>query len=129
MATNEEPIPELRYLSLKVLEEYDEDRREWLATCIETGTVAAAPDQATLQQLIQDTIRLEILLAIQKGNLPSLFRKPASGEARVKWLRAAAMSPHGPTDTTLEINFNLPPPRREVKSEIKVKTVSLPRSA
>lgn len=124
-----ESIPELEHLSLKVLEEYDEERREWVATCIETGAVAAASDHPTLQRLIQDTIRLEILLAVQKGNLPNLFRKPAAGEVRVKWLRAAALAPHGPTDSTLEISFNLPPPRREVKSEIKVKTVSLPRTA
>jgi hypothetical protein len=127
MAADNDPITELEYLTLKVLEEYDEDRREWVATCVETGAVATAHDQGILQKLIQDTIRLEILLAIQKDNFANLFRRPASGEVHARWLRAAGLTK--PLKEKLEISYSLSTPRREVKSEISIAKASYPRTA
>jgi hypothetical protein len=116
MPTTFESVPELMYLTLKVLEEYDEDHKTWVATCLETGAVAAAPDPATLRKLMDENIQLEILLAIKRNDFANLFRKSASGEVKARWYRAAGMTTVL-DQYKLEINIHLSPPRREVTSE------------
>jgi hypothetical protein len=123
-----ETIPELEHLTLRVLEEYDEEAGAWVARCLETGAVASARDQSTLQALMRETIQLEILLAVKKDNFPNLFRSPASGKVWAKWLRVAGM-PNALSEDTLEINISLMTPRREVKSEIGIQKASFPRTA
>lgn len=122
-------IPELEYLTLRVLEEYAEDEQAWVATCLDTGAVASAPDLAMLEKLIEETIQLEITMAVQRSDFANLFRKPAAGEVVARWLRAAGLS-GGLTEVRLGITIDLAtPPRREVKSEIGIKKASVPRTA
>ena len=111
-----ESVPELAHLTLKVLEEYDEDHKTWVATCLETGAVATAPDPDNLRKLMDETIQLEILLAIKRNDFANLLRKSASSEVKARWYRAAGMA-SALDQYDLEINLHLSPPRREVKSE------------
>ena len=120
-------IPELDHLTLRVLEEPDPESGGFLARCLETGTVAAAPDIQTLRQLFDKTLELEILLAIRNKDFANLLRRPVSGDVAARWLRAAANKCE---DTTLKLNLPVEvPPRREVKSEIAIKKASLSRTA
>jgi hypothetical protein len=129
MPLDSETIPELEHMTLKILEEYDAEQGTWVARCLETGAVATAPDQQTLQKLINETIQLEVLLAIKKNDFANLFHKPASGEVCARWYRTAGMSSGALTTYDLELNFDLTP-RREVKSEkIGISKASIPRTA
>jgi len=109
-------IPELERLSFRILEEYDEAQGTWTAICLETGAVASATEQPQLQQLILDTIQLELLLAVRKGAFSNLFRKPASGEVWAKWFKAAGMS-NELSQTTIELDLGNLAPRRGVQIE------------
>lgn len=123
-------IPELERLSFRVLEEFDEAQGAWTAVCLETGAVATATEQTTLQELILETIQLELLLAVRKDAFSNLFRKPASGEVWAKWFKAAGMSDEL-SQSTIELDLGNLTPRRGVQLErqISITKASVPRTA
>jgi hypothetical protein len=126
---SESEIPELENLTLRVLEEYDEERKIYVARCLETGTVADAPDQESLLQAIQQTLQLEIVLAVKNSNFANLFRQPSTGDVWARWHRAAGV-PGAVKHLTLKLDISLPTiPRREVKSEIPITQAKYPRPA
>lgn len=120
-------IPELKNLSLRVLEEFDEEHAMYVARCLETGTVATADSAEACRDLIKETLELEITLAATKRNFPNLFRQPASGEVWARW-HAAAGESGNLSEMTLTVNVTLPT-RREVKSEIRISKAFVSKTA
>lgn len=124
MTAASDSVPELAHLTLKVLEEYDEDHGTWVATCLETGAVATAPDPETLRKLMDENIHLEILLAIRKNDFANLLRKSASGEIKARWYRTAGLT-SGLDQYELEINLPWPPqPNQPAFSALPLRTPS-----
>jgi hypothetical protein len=108
--------PQLKNLELRVLEEYDPNYQTWVATCLETGTVATADDATRLENSIRETLELEVSLAVKSGNWAGLLRKPASPETVAKWLLVAGTTQVVKSNLTISLPTT---PRREVQSEFR----------
>ncbi len=109
--------PQLKNLELRVLEEYDPEYKTWVATCLETGTVATADDPKELEKAIRETLELEISLAVKSGNWAGLLHKPAPPEMVARWLLVAGTTQVVKSNLTISLPTI---PRREVQSEFRI---------
>ena len=108
-------------LTLRVLEEYDEEFRVHVARCLETGTVATADSFDEAHDLLMETLRLEIVQVSRSRRPIALFEKPASAQYELRWQAIAANNP--PTSEIVNV-YDMPVGlRKGVKSEISILTV------
>jgi hypothetical protein len=118
--------PQLKNLELRVLEEYDPSYQTWVATCLETGTVATADDVTQLEASIRETLELEVSLAVKSDNWAGLLHRPASPDTVAKWLLVAGTTQVVKSNLTISLPTT---PRREVQSEFRIAKSSKHRTA
>jgi hypothetical protein len=79
---------EVTLFPLRVLMEYDNTYKVYVARCLETGSVATADDFDTVQEMIKEILEDEIAFAIENDNLPNLYSAPAPLDVFKRWRNA-----------------------------------------
>ena len=81
---------EQSFMDLRVLVEYDQKHKFFVAYCLQTGSVVTADDQDTAVDMIKELLVDEVSYAIVHSNLRNLFASPAPLEIWKKWSTNAA---------------------------------------
>jgi len=104
MTISREVISQLRSIGLfRVLAEYDEECRYFVATCLETGSVATADSPELLKEAILDLLDEEIIHAAIHGDIAGLFSHKAPKDVWSRWIRAVGET----TPETLSLRLRL----------------------
>lgn len=77
------------FIQLRVLAEFDEKYKTFVAYCLETGSVVTADDADSLKDEMQELLEDELSFAFETKNLANLFSSPAPFEKWVKWQEVA----------------------------------------
>lgn len=91
-------------LDMKVLAEYDEDYRVYVAHCLETGAVATGSSLDEAEALIKQVLENDISIAIRTSSLESLFHTCAPSDVRTRWYEVKATRP----DHVKNIHLDIP---------------------
>lgn len=106
---------------LRLLVEYDEAYRNYVAHCLDTDAVATGTTPEETVLLIKQVLENDIAIAIRTKGLESLLHTSAPADVQIRWLEAKAASPA----TVRTIELEIPSteegvqPRRGVQSEIR----------
>lgn len=73
------------HLTLRFLEEYDADTKQYVARCLETGTVATGDTEDSAHALLIQTIQLEAAAVSRALRESALFEKPAGAVYELRW--------------------------------------------
>ena len=73
----------------RVLAEFDEDHKVFVARCLETGHVVTADDITTVTEMIKEILEDEIAYGIERQNFPNLLSAPASPDVWLRWMECA----------------------------------------
>lgn len=63
----------------------------WVATCLETGSVATADDQDTVREMIREVLDDEWRHNIEHCNVNNLLSTPAPISTWARWLKASPL--------------------------------------
>ena len=70
--TDEQPM-----FMFRVLVEFDSGYNVFVARCLETGSVATADDEDTVEDMIAELLDDEVTFALDNDNLANLYSSPA----------------------------------------------------
>jgi hypothetical protein len=77
------------FVQLRVLAEFDEKYKTFVAYCLETGSVVTDDDPEALKEEMKELLEDELSFAFETKNLQNLFSSPAPFDKWVKWQEVA----------------------------------------
>jgi len=77
------------FIPLRVLVEYDQKYKFFVAHCLETGNVVTANDADTAEEMIKELLGDEVAYAISHDNLKNLISSPAPMDVWKRWIATA----------------------------------------
>jgi len=108
------------FIQLRVLAEFDDKYKTFVAYCLETGSVVTADDADSLKQEMKELLEDELSFAFETRNLRNLFSSPAPFEKWVKWQEAAEKQEPESIELVLDLAKPVRKGRREVSTEVKL---------
>jgi hypothetical protein len=76
----------------RVLIDFDSSYNTFVARCLETGSVAAADNADTVEDMIKELLMDEVTFAVGRNNIADLYSSPAPLDI---WLKYRQASQHG----------------------------------
>ena len=73
------------FVQLRLLGEFDEKYKTFVAYCLETGSVVTADDPKSLREEMKELLEDELSSAFETKNLTNLFSSPAPFDKWIKW--------------------------------------------
>jgi hypothetical protein len=80
------------FIPLRVLVEYDQKYKFFVAHCLQTGNVVTAEDADTAEEMIKELLVDEVTYAITHNNLKNLLSSPAPMDVWKRWSVTAAQN-------------------------------------
>jgi hypothetical protein len=78
------------FMVLRVLVEYDQKYKFWVARCLQTGSVVTADEAKNAEEMMTELLTDEISYAIVHNNFKNLLSSPAPLEVWKRWTDSAA---------------------------------------
>jgi hypothetical protein len=85
MREGEDMAEHIPFFQLRVLGEFDEKYKTFVAYCLETGSVVTAEDPKSLKEEMKELLEDELSFAFETKNLANLFSSPAPFDKWTKW--------------------------------------------
>lgn len=106
------------FAKLRVLAEYDEKYKTYVAYCLETGSVVTSDDPEALKGEMKELLEDELMFAFKTKNLTNLFSSPAPFDIWVKWMESAEK--HEPEQIPLFIESSIRKGQQGVTTEVQL---------
>ena len=99
-----EPNGKIPFFEFRVLVEFDDKYKFFVAYCLNTGNVVSADESETAVQMMKEVLEDEVYHAIKFENYSNLFSSTAPPEVWRKW-HALALT-QAPREIKLDIKYD-----------------------